>query len=206
MSDPLPPTSSSATTPPPQVFIIAGPNGAGKSTLAPFLLRDAFGLNEFVNADTIALGLSAFSPESVTFEAGRIMLARLRDLARARQSFAFETTLATRSYAAFVAGLRREGYEFQLLYLYLRSPELAVERVRSRVRLGGHNVPAAVVHRRFHNGARNFFRLYRPLADTWGMYDNSTLDAPSPVAVGRRDEFTKVLQQDLWQDFQRRAT
>lgn len=206
MSDSLPPTTSSATTTPPQVFIIAGPNGAGKSTLAPFLLRDAFGLNEFVNADTIALGLSAFSPESVTFEAGRIMLARLRDLARARQSFAFETTLATRSYAAFVAGLRREGYEFQLLYLYLRSPELAVERVRSRVRLGGHNVPTAVVHRRFHNGARNFFRLYRPLADTWGMYDNSTLDAPSPVAVGRRDEFTKVLQQDLWQDFQRRAT
>lgn len=204
MSDSSSSTSSSAATPP-QVFIIAGPNGAGKSTLAPFLLRDAFGLNEFVNADTIALGLSAFSPESVTFEAGRIMLARLRDLAHARHSFAFETTLATRSYAAFVANLRREGYEFQLLYLYLRSPELAVERVRSRVRLGGHNVPAAVVHRRFYNGARNFFRLYRPLADTWGMYDNSTLDAPSPVAVGRRDEFTKVLQQDLWQDFQRRS-
>src|ERR687889_2455039 len=145
---------------PPQVFIIAGPNGAGKSTLAPFLLRDAFGLNEFVNADTIALGLSAFSPESVTFEAGRIMLARLGDLARARRNFAFETTLATRSYAAFVAGLRREGYEFQLLYLYLRSAELAVERVRSRVRLGGHNVPAAVVRRRYESGARNFLTLY----------------------------------------------
>lgn len=202
MPDSLPPPAAS----PPQVFIIAGPNGAGKSTLAPFLLRDAFGLNEFVNADTIALGLSAFSPESVTFEAGRIMLTRLRDLARARQSFAFETTLATRSYAAFVANLRRAGYEFQLLYLCLRSPELAVERVRSRVRLGGHNVPGAVVRRRYESGARNFFRLYRPLADTWGMYDNSTLDAPRPVAVGRRDEFTKVLQQDLWQDFQRRAT
>lgn len=194
-----------APTPTPQVFIIAGPNGAGKSTLAPYLLRDAFGVGEFVNADTIALGLSAFSPESVTFEAGRIMLARLRDLARARASFAFETTLATRSYAAFVAALRREGYEFQLLYLTLRSPELAVERVRSRVRLGGHNVPEAVIRRRFRNGARNFFRLYRPLADTWGIYDNSTLDAPRAVAVGRRDEFTKVLQPDLWQEFQRRS-
>ncbi|HEY9401886.1 MAG TPA: zeta toxin family protein [Pyrinomonadaceae bacterium] len=194
-----------APTPTPQVFIIAGPNGAGKSTLAPYLLRDTFGVGEFVNADTIALGLSAFSPESVTFEAGRIMLARLRDLARARASFAFETTLATRSYAAFVAALRREGYEFQLLYLTLRSPQLAVERVRSRVRLGGHNVPEAVVRRRFRNGARNFFRLYRPLADTWGIYDNSTLDAPRAVAVGRRDEFTKVLQPDLWQEFQRRS-
>jgi predicted ABC-type ATPase len=194
-----------APTPTPQVFIIAGPNGAGKSTLAPFLLRDTFGVGEFVNADTIALGLSAFSPESVTFEAGRIMLARLRDLARARASFAFETTLATRSYAAFVAALRREGYEFQLLYLTLRSPELAVERVRSRVRLGGHHVPEAVVRRRFLGGARNFFRLYRPLADTWGIYDNSTLDMPRPVAVGRRDEFTKVLQPDLWQEFQRRS-
>jgi predicted ABC-type ATPase len=198
--------SESLPTQPPQVFIIAGPNGAGKSTLAPFLLRDAFGLNEFVNADTIALGLSAFSPESVSFEAGRIMLARLRGLAHARQSFAFETTLATRSYATFVANLRREGYEFQLLYLCLRSPELAVERVRSRVRLGGHHVPAAVVHRRFHNGARNFFRLYRPLADTWGMYDNSILDGAQRVAIGGRDEFTKVFQPDLWQDFQRHAT
>ncbi|HLL13839.1 MAG TPA: zeta toxin family protein [Pyrinomonadaceae bacterium] len=194
-----------APTPTPEVFIIAGPNGAGKSTLAPFLLRDTFGVGEFVNADTIALGLSAFSPESVTFEAGRIMLTRLRDLACARASFAFETTLATRSYATFVAALRREGYEFQLLYLTLRSPELAVERVRSRVRLGGHNVPEAVVHRRFRNGARNFFRLYRTLADTWGIYDNSTLDAPRPVAVGHRDEFTKVLQPDLWQEFQRRS-
>jgi predicted ABC-type ATPase len=198
--------SSSPTATPPQVFIIAGPNGAGKSTLAPFLLRDAFGLNEFVNADTIALGLSAFSPESVSFEAGRIMLARLRDLAHARQSFAFETTLATRSYATFVAKLRREGYEFQLLYLWLRSPELAVERVRSRVRIGGHHVPAAVVHRRFYNGARNFFRLYRPLADTWGMYDNSILGGAQRVAIGGRDELTKVFQPDLWQDFQRHAT
>ncbi|HEV2799800.1 MAG TPA: zeta toxin family protein [Pyrinomonadaceae bacterium] len=200
------PSPTKTPTPPPQVFIIAGPNGAGKSTLAPYLLRDAFGVGEFVNADTIALGLSAFSPESVTFAAGRIMLARLADLARARQSFAFETTLATRSYAAFVARLRREeGYEFQLLYLTLRSPELAVERVRSRVRLGGHTVPAAVVHRRFLSSARNFLRLYRPLADTWGMYDNSTLDAPCPVAVGHRDEFTKVLQPDLWHEFQRRS-
>ena len=87
----------------------------------------------------------------------------------------------------------------------MRSPELAVERVRSRVRLGGHNVPEAVVRRRFLSGARNFFRLYRPLADTWGIYDNSTLDMPRAVAVGRRDEFTKVLQPDLWQEFQRRS-
>lgn len=192
--------------PPPQVFIIAGPNGAGKSTFAPYLLRDTFGLTEFVNADTIAAGLSAFSPESVTFEAGRIMLTRLRDLARQRLSFAFETTLATRSYANWIAGLRREGYEFQLLYLCLRSPELAVERVRSRVRLGGHNVSAPVIRRRYESGARNFSGLYRPLADKWGMYDNSTLDAPRPVAVGRRDEFTQVFQQDLWQEFMKRAT
>ena len=197
--------SESQPPQPPQVFVIAGPNGAGKSTLAPFLLRDAFGLNEFVNADTIAAGLSAFSPESVTFEAGRIMLARLNDLARARRNFAFETTLATRSYAACIANLRRSGDEVQLLYLALRSPELAIERVRSRVRLGGHNVAASVIRRRYESGARNFFRLYRPLADTWGMYDNSTLDAPRPVAVGRRDEFTKVLQKDLWQEFQRRS-
>ncbi len=194
-----------APTKPPQVFIIAGPNGAGKSTLAPFLLRDTFGLLEFVNADTIAAGLSAFSPESVTFEAGRIMLTRLRDLARQRLSFAFETTLATRSYANRIAGLKREGYEFQLLYICLRSPELAVERVRSRVRLGGHNVSEMVVRRRYESGARNFFQLYRSLADSWRIYDNSTLDMPLSVAVGERNEFIKILQPDLWQDFQRRS-
>lgn len=109
----------------PQVIVIAWPNGAGKSTLAPYLLRDTFGLLEFVNADSIALGLSAFRPEGESPEAGRVMLRRLRELSAARASFAFETTLSTRSYAPWIAGLKGSGYNFHLTFLWLRSPDLA---------------------------------------------------------------------------------
>ena len=125
----------------PQVIVIAGPNGAGKSTLAPFLLRDAFGPMQFVNADAIALGLSAFRPETAAFEAGRAMLKRLHDLTRQQESFAFESTLAGRAYAQWLESLRGQGYGFHLIFLSLCSPDLAVQRVRERVRAGGHDVP-----------------------------------------------------------------
>ncbi len=117
----------------PKIIVIAGCNGAGKSTIAPHLLRDAFGLKDFVNADTIAQGLSAFSPELVSFEAGKLMLKRLRDLANQKKSFSFETTLATRFYARWIADLKQEGFEFHLVFLWLESPELALERVQNRV-------------------------------------------------------------------------
>ena len=112
----------------PQVIIIAGPNGAGKTTLAPFLLRDGLGVMEYVNADPIASGLSGFDTRSVDFKAGRIMLRRIHDLARLRKTFAFETTLSTKSYAPWIRGLKVNGYGFQLLFLWLRSADLAVER------------------------------------------------------------------------------
>jgi len=182
----------------PQVIVVAGPNGAGKSTLAPYLLNDAFGLLEYVNADTIALGLSAFSPESVAFKAGRIMLERLHDLARSEASFAFETTLASRSYAPRIDALKGRGYGFHLLYLWLRTPELAVERVKERVRLGGHDVPEGTILRRYERGLRNFFTLFMPLADTWAFYDNSTADNPSLIATGKRDDDVTVYDADSW--------
>src|SRR5205085_2449598 len=133
----------------PQVIIIAGPNGAGKSTLAPFLLRDRYSLLEYINADTIALGLSAFNPESVAFEAGRIMLGRLHDLADQQQSFAFESTLASRFYRRWISQLKQRGYEFNLLFLWLRCAELAVRRVRERVEAGGHDVAEEIIRRRY---------------------------------------------------------
>jgi len=117
----------------PQVVVIAGPNGAGKTTLSPFLLRDKLGLLEYVNADPIALGLSAFDPGSVAIEAGRVMLKRLGSLAQQRRTFAFETTLAARSYVRRIEGLIDAGYKFQLMFIWLRSADLAVERVRERV-------------------------------------------------------------------------
>jgi hypothetical protein len=115
----------------PLVVVVAGANGAGKSTAVPNLLRDTLNVTEFVNADAIAAGLSAFRPESVAIAAGRIMLARMRQLADARENFAFETTLASRSLAPWLAGLQRTGYRVHLLFLWLRSAELAVRRVEN---------------------------------------------------------------------------
>jgi predicted ABC-type ATPase len=185
----------------PQVIIIAGPNGAGKSTLAPLLLRDTFGLLEYVNADTIALGLSAFNSEGVAFEAGRVMLRRLHEIAKQRENFAFESTLASRSYVSWISELRQQGYDFHLLFLWLRSIELAIQRVEERVRLGGHDIPEEVIRRRYKNGLHNFSKLYRPLADTWVVYDNSDSGSPLMLAQGSENKSLVILKSDSWQQF-----
>lgn len=126
----------------PKVVVIAGPNGAGKSTAAPAVLRNTLRVNEFVNADTIAAGLSAFSPDAVAVAvaAGRIMLDRLRDLAGEGRDFAFETTLASMSFAPWLRTLQLRGYAFHLVYLWLPTVELAIARVAERVRRGGHAI------------------------------------------------------------------
>ena len=186
----------------PQVIVIAGPNGAGKTTLAPFLLRDQLGVLEYVNADPIALGLSGFDPASVALQAGRVMLNRLHDLAQQRRTFAFETTLAAKHYARWIERLRNGGYAFQLMFLWLQSPELAVQRVRERVRAGGHHVPEQVIRRRYAAGLRNFAKLYRPLADTWAVYDNSHLPNPMMIAQGSQGEERRITHADLWEHFQ----
>jgi predicted ABC-type ATPase len=182
----------------PRVIIIGGPNGAGKTTLAPFLLRDTFGLLEFVNADTISVGLSAFNPEGVAFEAGRLMIRRLHELTKNEQSFAFESTLATRSYGPWLHSLVEADYEFHLVFLSLRSVELAIERVAERVRGGGHQVSEQVVRRRYLRGLANLFDVYIPLADTWSVYDNSGSGSPVLVATGDHGR-QKVVMPDLWQ-------
>ena len=166
----------------PQVFVIAGPNGAGKSTLAPVLLRDHFGLLTFVNADVIAAGLSAYAPETAAIQAGRIMLSRLEELRQAGKSFAFETTLATRGYARWLKSCKSVGYRTNLIFMMLPSPEVALDRVAERVRLGGHSVADNVVRRRFDRGLRNFFQLYQPIVDQWVMLDNGA--SPKLVAHG----------------------
>lgn len=189
-----------------QVIAIAGPNGAGKTTLAPFLIRDCYGLMEYVNADSIATGLAAFEPESVAIEAGRIMLKRLHDLAEEGLNFAFETTLSSRSYAVRIRNLRTRGYDFHLIYIWLNTPDLAVERVRERVRKGGHRVPEEVIRRRYRKGARNFFELYCGLADSWGVYDNSTAGSPTQVAVKNKGSAAEILLEDTWQRFREVAS
>lgn len=182
----------------PNLIVIAGPNGAGKSTAAPALLRGLLGVDEFVNADVIARGLSAFNPEGAAVEAGRIMLQRVRELARQRADFAFETTLSGRAFAPWIASLVESGYVFRLVYVWLASPELCIARVARRVEAGGHHVPDDVVSRRYRSGLNNFFDLYRPLTETWQVYDNASAPRMRLVAEGRRDQTSLVYHDRIW--------
>jgi predicted ABC-type ATPase len=150
-----------------------------------------------VNADFIARGLSAFDPESAAIAAGRVMLMRLRELAAQRISFAFETTLASRSFAPWLRQLRASGYDVQLIFLWLPSAEFAVERVADRVRAGGHDVPHETIRRRYHAGLRNFFALYEPLASAWRLYDGSS-PVPKLIAEGLEAEPRKVYDEGVW--------
>ena len=127
--------------PSPAVVVLGGPNGAGKSTAAPRLLRGSLKVEEFVNADTVAQGLSAFRPEDVALEAGRIILKRLDDLESQGKSFAFESTLASQALARRLERLKKRAYRIHIVYLWLPTAELAIARVAERVRAGGHDVP-----------------------------------------------------------------
>jgi predicted ABC-type ATPase len=175
--------------------ILAGPNGAGKSTLASSLLVDVLRVSEFVDADVLARSLPRSEAAAVT--AGRAVLRRLDELATARQSFAFETTLASRSFAPRIRRLIVQGYECHLAFLWLPSADLAVARVEDRVRRGGHAVPEETVRRRYRSGLLNFFGLYRSLTTTWRMYDNST-DAPRLIATGAGAETLAVNDAAAW--------
>lgn len=181
----------------PNVVVIAGPNGAGKSTLAPALLRDTLNIPEFVNADTIAEGLSAFAPEDASFDAGRVMLGRLRDLAAEGRDFAFETTLASRFYSGWLKELQEHSYEVSLVFLWLESVEIAVQRVAARVRAGGHSIPEDTIRRRYERGLKNLFDLYIPVANSWRVFHASPI---IPKEIARFDEpgGEVIFDNDLW--------
>lgn len=156
-----------------QLYIISGCNGAGKTTASYTVLPDVLQCREFVNADEIARGLSPFNPESVAIEAGRLMLRRIDELLKNQENFSIETTLATRSYVRLVRRAQEQGYKVSLIYFWLSSPDLAIQRVAQRVRNGGHNIPKEVVVRRYQAGIDNFFNIYMPSVDYWLLADNS---------------------------------
>lgn len=134
--------------------------------------------NEFVNADEIAKGLSPFRPEEVAIEAGKIMLRRIESLLEGNETFAIETTLATRSYKSLVKRAKAKGYIVELLFFWLPSPQMAEERVAERVASGGHDIPQEVVHRRYWLGIENLFNIFIPIVDVWSLYDNSDITLP----------------------------
>jgi predicted ABC-type ATPase len=191
----------STPKPPPRVVIFAGPNGAGKSTHADAILA-ALGIETFVNADYIARGLSGRNTDAVAFEAGRIMLKRLRQLSDAGADFAFESTLSSRTFATFLRALKRKGYVVAIFYFSLATAQLAIRRVKLRVALGGHDVPPDVVRRRFGRSLFNFFQLYAPLADEWALFDNSTSHQALPVATQFATQLT-VTEPTIWRKLQK---
>ena len=156
----------------PTLYIIAGCNGAGKTTASYSVLPDLLQCREFVNADEIAKGLSPFNPESMAIEAGKLMLRRIDSLLTQRKTFAIETTLATRSYASLVKRAQEDGYQVVLLFFWLSSPDMAIERVARRVSEGGHNIPKETIIRRYWLGLQNFFNIFAPIVDLWTFYEN----------------------------------
>ncbi|MFZ4105995.1 zeta toxin family protein [Flavobacterium sp.] len=155
------------------LYIIAGCNGAGKTTASFTILPEILDCKEFVNADEIAKGLSPFQPEKVSFEAGRIMLNRISDLVAQNENFAFETTLSTRSYKNRIFDAKKKNYNVTLLFFWLKNPELAKERVKTRVLEGGHNIPEDVIERRYYKGINNLFEIYLSIVDQALLFDNS---------------------------------
>lgn len=164
--------------PHPKLYIICGCNGAGKTTASMSVLPEILCCNEFVNADEIAKGLSPFRPEEVAIEAGKIMLRRIESLLESNETFAIETTLATRSYKSLVKRAKAKGYIVELLFFWLPSPQMAEERVAERVASGGHDIPQEVIHRRYWLGIENLFNIFIPIVDVWSLYDNSDITLP----------------------------
>jgi predicted ABC-type ATPase len=167
----------------PNLYIIAGCNGAGKTTASFTILPEMLDCKEFVNADSIAVGLSPFNPESVAIEAGKLMLSRIHELMRGAADFAFETTLATRSYVPLVKVAQQVGYKVTLLFIWLDSPQTAIQRVADRVAGGGHNIPEDVIIRRYHRGIFNLINLYMPICDSWIVVNNKSV-VPELIAKG----------------------
>lgn len=182
----------------PNLYLIAGCNGAGKTTASFTILPEMLNCKEFVNADSIAAGLSPFNPESVAIEAGRLMLSRIHELMKAGVDFAFETTLATRSYVSLVKAAQDAGYKVALLFIWIDSPATAIQRVAERVVKGGHDIPSEVIERRYYRGLFNLLNLYIPICDTWMVVNNEAI-TPEPIAEGGLNVENIIINKYIWE-------
>lgn len=183
----------------PRIYIIAGPNGAGKTTAAKIIFPETLGVVEFVNADEIAKGLSPFNWEGVAFEAGRIMIKRINQLLDEQKNFAFETTLSAKNYLKFIKVAKERGFTISLIYLWLNSPDIAIQRVAKRVSEGGHNIPEDIIQRRYHRGLKNLSSFFN-LVDDWYCFDNSK-GVYELIAKKTSDEIT-IVNFEVWKQIQ----
>ena len=182
---------------PKNVYIIAGPNGSGKTTFANEFLPKYAKCPNFVNADLIAQGLSPFFPRAAAIKAGRLVLEQIRSLAEKNADFAFETTLSGKSYLRLLTTLKKKGYAINLFFLWIPNVELALSRIKDRVAAGGHDVPSLDVKRRFHRGIYNFFKYYRPLSDTWLLFNNA--DATPRLIAKEKSGKAEIVDKELFE-------
>ncbi len=168
----------------PTLYIIAGPNGVGKTTFASTYLPDEAKQLEFVNSDLIARGLSPFDPDSVSIEAGKIALRRIRELIKNKIGFTWETTMSGKTAASWLKEAREVGYILKIYFLWVRSPETTIQRIHQRVVEGGHNIAEDVSRRRFYKTIQNFFSIYQPLMHSWKLLENETT-GPRLIAAGK---------------------
>lgn len=188
----------------PRLYIISGCNGAGKTTASYSMLPEMLECSEFVNSDEFAKSLSPFHPENASIQASRYMLLKIRYLLKKRSDFAVETTLATRTLMKTVRMAQDAGYSVTLLYFWLNSPELAIERVKARVETGGHNIPEETIRRRYKVGIDYFFHYYAPICDRWILADNS--QAPFRViADGSRKDVVNIKDPETYEKVHRFA-
>ncbi|NEQ85554.1 MAG: Zeta toxin family protein [Moorea sp. SIO2I5] len=180
----------------PEIYVIGGCNGSGKTTFALNTFPNISNV-EFINADIIAAQLNPSNPDVVAIQASRIMLQRLKTLAQQKLSFAFETTLAARSFAPFLRECQAQGYQINLIYVWLNTVELAITRVALRVASGGHNIPEDVIRRRYDRGIKNFLEIYSKIADCWQVYDNSSKNQLIAFSNNRSQTVT-IIQADSW--------
>ena len=180
-----------------QLYIIAGCNGAGKTTASFTILPEVLNCKEFINADEIAKGLSPFQPESVAIQAGRIMLARMDELLQKAKTFAFETTLATKSYKQKIEWAQANGYEVTLLFFWLNTSKLAKKRVAQRVAEGGHNIPDEIIERRYHSGITQLITTYMDMIERYYIFDNSEGER-TPIAKKYKGGKEIIYNTDLY--------
>lgn len=185
----------------PNLYLLAGCNGAGKTTAAYTILPEVLNCREFVNADEIAKGLSPFQPETVAFEAGRIMLQRINHLLEHNVDFALETTLSTRSYVQTIKRAKEKGYQVRLFYVWLESVEIAKERVAIRVANGGHGIPVVVIERRYERSLVNLMLLYLPLCDNC-LITNNSYGELQIVAEFSKGVASSVVDEKAWLEIQ----
>jgi predicted ABC-type ATPase len=184
-----------------RLYIIAGPNGAGKTTASYTVLPEILNCQEFVNADEIARGISPFNPEKVSIHAGRLMLNRIKELLKKGETFAFETTLSSKYFVEFIKNAKEKNYEVILLFLMLNTVKLAIQRVETRVKEGGHNIPTEVIKRRYNSGMKNFFKRYIDIVDKWFLVDNSG-EIFQFVAEGTKDGLI-IKNENIWSELKR---